>query len=213
MTRALAYKAWCETRSRGLIGLATLAVVVGLGRGEPSLNESTKTVFVLLSIVLGTGALRQERALGTLGFSLALPVPRRTQIAIRAAIAVAGVTALALFVALWAPLVSWLYGGEVATTWRLGLTWAVCGALIACLAQLLAAVLASDYLVYLGSLLIVIGYEALVQLTALRDLPMCDLYAVMSGGPRLPWPALLGAIAISAAMLAGASLAARRLSP
>lgn len=213
MYRALIDKAWCETRSRWAIGLATLAVVIGAGRGEPALGESTKTVFVLLAIVLGTGALRQERALGTLGFSLALPVPRRVQIVVRAAVAIAGVCVLAGFVTVWAPLVSWLDGGEVESTWRLGVIWAVCGSLIACLAQLLAALLASDYLVYLGTLLIVMAYEMVIQLTALREQPLCDLYRVMSGGPSLPWPSLGGAIAISAAMLAVASRAARRLAP
>lgn len=213
MTRALWSKAWCETRSRWAIGIAALGVVIAMGPGD-----AAKTVFVLLAIVLGTGGLRQERALGTLGFSLALPVPRRDQILARAAVAIAGVCGLALFVTIWAPAMSAVRGaplelGELGEAARLGVIWAVCGSLIACLAQLLASLVASDYLVYLGTLLIVIGYESAVQLTALRDQPLCDLFRVMAGGPAMPWPTLGAAIALAAVMLGGAVRAVRGLAP
>jgi hypothetical protein len=225
----LAYKAWCETRSRLALGVATLGVASGLaiarGAAGAALGDSTKTLFVLFAIVLGTGGLRQERARGTLGLSLALPVPRGAQIAMRAAVAIVEVWALAMFVSVWQLAMTAVFAGAGATGiadatglqigagLQLAVVWAMCGSLIACLAQLLASIVASDALVYLGTFLIVIGYEAVVQLTLLRDQPLCDLYRVMSGGAGMAWPALAGAVVLGAAMLAAASAAARRLSP
>ncbi len=238
----LLYKAWCETRSRFAIGIAAMAAMTAIAvistrdpRGaappEPQIvaavyGDSTKTTFVMIAIVLGIGSLRQERALGTLGFSLALPVPRSRLVAARAAVGLAEVAAIALWVALWLPAVAAVAAPGSAIpilhALRFAALWAGCGMLIWCLAQLLATLLASDYVASLGALMIVIGYEAIIQLTALRDHPLFDLFRVMSGAGEpylgadgalvaLPWPALAGAGALSAALLGLAVLRTRRL--
>lgn len=238
----LLYKAWCETRSRFAIGVAALAamtaiaVMHGADAASPGTaqarfaaavyGDSTRTTFVLLAIVLGIGSLRQERALGTLGFSLALPVSRSRLVAARAAVGLAEVGLLAGFVALWVTALAVIVGSgssiPIAQPLRLAVLWSGCGMPIWCLAQLLAAVVASDYAAYLGALMIVLGYEATLQLTALRDWPLLDLFRVMSGVGEpylgadgalmaLPWPALAGAVALGAALLGLAILRTRRL--
>lgn len=228
----LLFKAWCETRSRFAIGVAVLGVLVvtAIGRGERGVwaavyGDASATTFVLLAIVLGVGSLRQERALGTLGFSLTLPVTRGRLVAARAAVGVVEVWVLAGFVALAVAGGSALTGPGFPLGQALGFAalWGACGTLVLCLAQLLASLLASDYLAYLGTLLIVIGYEMIVQLTALREQPLFDLYRLMSGGGEpyfravdatligLPWAALAVLAAGSAGLLVLAWLQARRL--
>jgi hypothetical protein len=234
----LLYKAWCETRSRFAIGVAALAAMTALAamqargaRGVAQVvaavyGDSNKTTFALLAIVLGIGSLRQERALGTLGFSLALPVPRSRLVAARAAVGLAEVGLIALFVGMWLPAVTAIAAPgcsiPIPQALRFAALWAGCGIPIWCLAQLLATLVASDYVAYLGALMIVVGYEALLQLTALRDRPLLDLYRVMAGVGEpylradgalvaLPWPALAGAVAAGAALLGLAVLRTRRL--
>jgi len=229
----LMYKAWCETRSRFAIGAATLAVLIAIAVGRAGGvaawtavdSDSTKTVFVLLAIVLGIGSLRQERAAGTLGFSLALPVARSRLVAARAATGAAEIWLLALFVALWVPAIAAVAGPgyPISQALQFAVLWGACGTLILCLAQLVATLVASDPLAFLGTLLIVTGYETMVQLTALREQPLCDLYRLMSGGGEpyvragdaalrgLPWAAVAGAVALAGGLLGLAGLSTRRL--
>jgi ABC-type transport system involved in multi-copper enzyme maturation permease subunit len=215
----LIFKAWCETRARFAIGLVTLAVVIALGLAQAGggdvwaavYSDSTKTSFVLLAIVLGTGSLRQEHALGTLGFSLALPVARTRMVAARAGVGIAEVWLLAGFVALWVPVIAGLKY-PISHSIAFVVIWSVVGSLILCIAQLLASLLASDYHAWLLTFLLVIGYEALIQLTALRDQPGWDPFRLMSDPTLgLPWPSLAAMVGLCAALLAAASLRARRL--
>ena len=74
-------------------------------------NSIGRDIFVILTIVLGSGGLLQERAHGTSGFTLALPVSRRRIVFTRAAIGYLGVLAIAGAPILVVPIVS-SYIGE-----------------------------------------------------------------------------------------------------
>lgn len=206
---SLLHKAWCETRSRFAIALATLAAMIALGARAP-LGDSTKMIFAMLAIALGTGSLRQEHAHGTLGFSLALPVPRAHLVGARVAVGVAQIAALAGFAALCALVVAAIAGAPVAASHalRLAVVWAACGTLLLCLTQLLASLVASDAVAFLAAFLIVLGYEAALQLTRLPA--GFDLFQLMSSA-RLPWLSLVGLGALSAALIAVAERRTRRL--
>lgn len=171
---SLVARFWSESRLRfGIAALALLAVRLA-GPAEP--DDSAKTLFILLTIVLAGGSLRHERALGTLLFTLALPVSRARLFAARAG---AGVVQIALLAALVGrPLV-----------------WSVCGLLFFAVATLFAVAIASEIVAWLGAFFVLMGYESLVNLTSLAEQPLCDLYRVMS----------LPASAVALAVIAAAS--------
>jgi len=236
------YKGWCETRARVAIAVAAVGAVCALvlvAGGDARhagatthaarvwaavYDDSVKTMFILLVILLGGGSLRQEHAHGTLGFTLALPVPRSRLVAVRAAVGIAQVWLLALLVGILVPVIAGIAGDGYPVTQSLSfsLRWGVCGALVFCVSLLASTLLASAYLAWLAAFLAVIGYEAIVNLTALRGHPLLDLYGLMSGsgeayfsardgllvGP-LPWAALGTVTLAGACLLALAGLRAR----
>jgi hypothetical protein len=215
-------KAWCETRARFAIGLGTLAVMIPLVVARAATpaevwaavyGDAIQTIFVLIAIVLGTGSLRQERALGTLGFSLALPVPRARLVLARAAVGLAEVWLLAGFVAAWVPIVAAITGPgyPISQSLPFSLLWAAVGSLIFSLTQLFASLIASDYLTWLLTFLLILGYQATLQLTALRQYPRLDLYRLMSGQDDLPWLAISSVLAVATALLGLAIVRTRRL--
>jgi hypothetical protein len=86
------YKCWCEVRARVLIGTTAMAAAcifivyyqhpMRFQSDEPATyatyiwktvyNSFGRDLFVILTIALASGGLLQERALKTLGFTLAL---------------------------------------------------------------------------------------------------------------------------------------------
>jgi ABC-2 type transport system permease protein len=240
------YKTWCETRTRLAITMLTLlwicAVIVLVQGSSRSADghrltyvsyvwnavykDYLRTLFVLLAMVLGSGTLLQERAQGTIGFTLSLPVSRSRLLAVRAAVGVGEVLLLALIPAVAIPLLSFVAGQRypLEQAMQFGILWAVCGALVFCLALLVSALHASEYSAWLLSFLIVLLYEGIVNFTALRSIPALDLFAIMSGsnmpyfntashlivGP-LPWTSLAAFLGIAGALLLGADRVLRRL--
>jgi hypothetical protein len=234
-------KTWCETRVRLAIAVATLTgicvAVIGFHGDVPvgafpayvwsaAYNDSVKTLFILLTILLAGGSLRQERALGTLGFTLALPVSRSRLFAARAAVGLSEVLALAALVAILVPGLSRLTGHvyPMAQAIRFGVLWAVCGAVTFAMALLFSVLITSEIIAWLAAFLVVMGYEALVNLTALRRQPLYDLYRVMSGNGQtylddrtglivgaLPWVRLALIGGAGAVILVAASLLTRRV--
>lgn len=131
---ALGWKAWRESRARFVLSAAALAGVClalvvfqaelrrRIGATEPPATTYVGylhirlyasvgcAVFWLIAIVLGLGGLLRERTHGTLGFTLALPVPRSHHAIARAAIGVLELAALALVPVIVVPAASWLVG-------------------------------------------------------------------------------------------------------
>jgi ABC-type transport system involved in multi-copper enzyme maturation permease subunit len=174
-------------------------------------GESIATLFVLLVISLGGGSLRQERALGTLGFTLALPVSRTRHVVARTLTGVAEVVALLLLVALEIVALAQTGGVGFRPGWALGvaLLWAALGSLLLCLALLVASVVESELVAWLGTFVAVMGYEAVVNLTPLRAYPALDLYRFLAGasvhGGVLPW-ASLATLGVGCVLLVGAAV-------
>jgi ABC-2 type transport system permease protein len=109
---ALAYKAWRESAVRFLVGAAALAWFCAgfvLFRRDPGPAAQSyagfvattvhgggiRTLFTLFALSLGFGGLRSERVVGSVGFTLALPVARSRLVLVRAALGLAEVAALA----------------------------------------------------------------------------------------------------------------------
>jgi hypothetical protein len=154
--------------------------------------------------------------LGTLGFTLALPVTRSRLFAVRVAVGLGEVAALALLPAVVVPLVAAATGAAypVGQALQLGVLWAVCGGLIFAAAVLVATLVTSEYLAWLICFLALCGWEAAVNVTRLARYPSLDLFRIMTGagqpyvdpqthawiGP-LPWPALAGVVGATALVL------------
>jgi ABC-2 type transport system permease protein len=194
----LIYKSWCETRLRLAIAAAAVITMCVVALGSPGGGEGPQTIFILLVITLGGGSLRQEHALGSAGFTLALPVTRTRLLAARAATGIVEVVALAVVVAV------------LARSPAVILRWGTSGVLIFSIALGCATLVASEYAAWLAAFLVVMGYEGAVNLTDLRRIPALDLYATMQLGGPIPWGALAGLIGASAVVLVLASLPLRR---
>src|SRR6266496_2650334 len=152
----LAYKAWRETRARFAVALA---VVAGLAHvfivaeatfrarmiaiGGPHTTYARfielriftgvlHAAYLLLAVVLGLGGFVRERAHSTLGFTLALPVPRSHHAIARAAVGLAEVFVLALVPALLVPLCSPLVGEAYGWSTAMAFvpSWLALGALV-----------------------------------------------------------------------------------
>lgn len=122
------YKAWCETRTVTLLGIAAIAVAcIFVVFNQQAMRDHTpmtyigfiwkaiydsfgRDLFLILCIVLGSGGLLQEKAHGTSGFTLALPVSRRHILFTRAFVGYCGVLALSLTPAIVLPLSSHFIG-------------------------------------------------------------------------------------------------------
>src|SRR5436309_11694888 len=114
----LAYKAWRESQVRFLLSAAALAWFCSLfllvrhsvrtAAERPYADfvaanvygSGIRTLYTIFVLVLGLGGLVPERAHGSVGFTLALPVRRLRLVVVRAAAGIAQVAALALVPAL-----------------------------------------------------------------------------------------------------------------
>ena len=219
------YKTWCETRVRFVIGVLVLAwicaVIVLLENSSRRhagqamtyvsyiwnavYKDYVRSLFVLLTIVLGGGSLLQERFQGTVGFTLTLPVSRTRLVAVRAAVGVAEVFLLALVPAIVIPVCSPLTGESYPfiEALRFSLLWAGCGTVIFGAAVLLSCVLASEYTAWIVCFLAVMLYAATLNLTPLRYWQSADLFQIMRGS-TVPWLPLsvMQAMALGFLMLA-----------
>jgi ABC-type transport system involved in multi-copper enzyme maturation permease subunit len=239
------YKAWCETRTVILLGVAAIALAcVFIVFNQQAMRDSVgyhmpyvafiwkavydsfgRDLFLILCIVLGSGGLLQEKAHGTSGFTLALPVSRRRILFTRAFVGYLGVLAMALTPAIVLPLGSRFIGQDYSATQALGfsLLWACCGAIFYGYTFLLAHVMEGEYTAMLVAVPSLMAYGFLMAIPWLAHFPMLNIFSIINGedmpffnesshlltGP-MPWLAL-------AIMLLIASLfvftAARRMEP
>lgn len=188
-------RAWYETRARFGLAAAAMTATWLAGQGP----DSAKTLFVMLAIVLGGGSLRQERALGTAGFTLALPVTRRALVTARIAV---GLVELAVLAAI--PLATGTLSLVDAAAWT------VCGAAVLAAAFLVSTLVASEYAAWLVCFFAIVAYQAAVALTGLQRWPALDLFRQMTEARPA---ALVGFAAAAAALACVAHLCQRRSSP
>lgn len=178
-------------------------------------------LYILLVIVLGLGGVLQERAQGTVAFTLSLPVSRRRLTGVRAVMGMAQVAALALLPALLIPLLS-MYVGEIfpfARAMQFSVLWAGCGMVIFALTFFFSAVLSGAYSPVIASVAGLIACSVLADLPLLERHPAFDLLETMHGAQLssvhggtslaafaapLPWLSL-GLYVLVALCLAGAA--------
>jgi ABC-2 type transport system permease protein len=231
------YKTWRETRTRLMIGAAALgwvcvAIVLtqkgNRAHAEPPLTYVAyiwkavykgyvRDFFTIIVIVLGGGGLLQERAHGTAGFTLALPVSRTRLMMTRAAVGLVEVALLAVVPAVvvcaFSPAMGEHY--QLAQALQFSLLWTAGGAVVFGAAVLLSTVLAGEYSAWIACFLCMMLYSAAVNVTALQQFPRLNFFKIMSGadmpyfasashlltGP-LPWAPLLAMAAVAMGLIA-----------
>lgn len=239
------YKSLREIRNVTLVGMAGMAAACVLivwnekamrWHADPQLsyvayiwksvyNSIGRDLFVILAIIMGSGGLLQEKAQGTSGFTLSLPVSRGRIVLTRALIGYLGVIAIAAVPVLVVPLASRYFGETYPVTQSLGFffLWAGCGAIFYGLTFLLAHRIESEYVSVLIAIPSLMLYGAVLNLPWLSSLRMLNLFSFLNGedmpffnegshllvGP-LPWVALVIMLAVSATF---AIAAARRMEP
>jgi ABC-2 type transport system permease protein len=241
------FKAWRESRARFVLSasvIAGLCLVLLLWEAElrrraiatPSLTYASyvysrvyagviRVIFLVLAVILGLGGLHRERAHGTLGFTLALPVPRVHHLLVRAAVGVLEIGALAALPVILVPVCSTLVGEHYAWAQAIefGLLWVAVGALVFAAGLLVSVVVRNDYAALAVSIVVLRLVPPLVARTpGLHDLPL-QFNDLMSGrgmsyfDPRtdllvgdVPWLVVAGIACAAAALVAvAAALAAR----
>lgn len=245
------YKMWRESGTRFVISAAALlwlcGIVVLLQRqvrthaGEPLsyaqyiwnavYKANALDLYILLVIVLGLGGVLQERAQGTAGFTLSLPVSRWRLTAVRAAIGLTQVAMLALLPALLVPLLSPFVGEAYpfAHALQFSLLWTGCGIVVYALAFFFSIILPGGYSPAIASVAALSIYSVLADLPLLARYPALDLIDTMHGMQlstfhgegslaalvtQLPWMALglYALVTLGLVGMAGAIMARRDFS-
>jgi len=186
-------------------------------------NSIGRDIFLILSIILGSGGLLQERAHGTSGFTLTLPVSRRHIVITRAVMGYCSILIIAAVPIFAVPAASHYIGESypVAQTCGFFALWSAGGAVFYGFTFLLAHRLEGEYISVLLAIPALMLYGALLNLPWLSRLPMLNIFHVINGedmpfflesqhlltGP-LPWLTLGAMFAVSAAFIL---LAARRI--
>lgn len=188
-------------------------------------NSIGRDIFLILSVILGSGSLLHERAHGTSGFTLALPVSRRRIVYTRAVIGYLGVLTLAAVPIMAVPIASSYVGEQYPVAQNVGFffLWAACGSVFYGITFLLAHRLEGDYISVLLAIPLLMLYGALVNLPWLSGLRMFNIFGILNGEdmpffneaqhllvPPLPWLALASLLVAGAALV---HLASRRIEP
>jgi len=201
----LLYKAWLETRSR-FVASAAVLTLLGFStvlRAAPTIHGWERFhdgelmpyalyvwlslfhgylqfLWVISAVILGLGGLVREHALGTSGFTLALPVGRAAIENTRAAMGVVEVLVLALIsgviVSVLSPLAGYAY--PLSQSVRFGLLLGGGGLIFYALGFLLSHVLRGEYGAPALGLALSAAFYVLTKLPGLEVLNVFDL---MSG--------------------------------
>lgn len=199
--RMLVRKAWLESRGRfvaaagvlAVLGVSTVlrapATIAGwesIHRGEQmsyplyiwlSLSHGfLQFLWVVAAVILGLGGLLREEALGSSGFSLALPVSRRDHILARAAIGAAEAIALGfipgLIVVVLSPLIGRSYPLSQALMFAALLVLA--GLVFYALGFFLSHVLRGEYAAPAVAMAVIAAFYVLAKLPRLEFLNVFD---------------------------------------
>lgn len=239
------YKSWCETRTVILLGVAAIAVAcVFIVFNQQTMRDHAsqpmtyiaflwkavydsfgRDLFLILCIVLGSGGLLQEKAHGTSGFTLALPVSRRRILFTRAFVGYCGVFAMAFTPAMILPLCSRFVGQHYSVSQALGfgLLWACCGSIFYGYTFLLAHLMEGEYNAMMVAIPSLMGYGFLMAIPWLSRFPMLNIFSIINGedmpffnesshlliGP-MPWIALVMMLLIASLFVFTAT---RRMEP
>jgi ABC-2 type transport system permease protein len=239
------YKAWRETRNVTLVGVGAMAVACALimyyqqtMRDHADVpmtyiayiykavyNSIGRDIFLIVSIILGSGGMLQEKSTGTVGFTLSLPTSRMQIMLWRAVVGYVGVLAIAIVPVLIVPMGSRYIGQSYPVSQTLGffVLWSACGALFYGYTFLLAQLMEGEYTAVLLAIPSLMLYGVMTNLPWLARFPMLNIFDLVNGedmpffderlrmliGP-LPWVA----IAIMPLLAAGlVYAAARRMQP
>lgn len=239
------YKSWCETRTVILLGIAAIAVAcVFIVFNQQTMRDHAsqpmtyiafiwkavydsfgRDLFLILCIVLGSGGLLQEKAHGTSGFTLALPVSRRRILFTRAFVGYCGVLAMAFTPAIVLPFGSRFIGQHYSAAQALGfsLLWACCGAIFYSYTFLLAHLMEGEYTAMMVAVPSLMAYGFLMAIPWLAHFPMLNIFSIINGedmpffnesahlltGP-MPWLALIMMLLIASLFVFTAT---RRMEP
>jgi ABC-type transport system involved in multi-copper enzyme maturation permease subunit len=220
------YKAWRETRNVMLVGvIAMAAACVLIIFNQQTMRDHADTpmtyiayiykavynsigrdIFIILSIILGSGGLLQEKRVGTAGFTLSLPASRTRILLWRALVGYFGVLAIAIMPVIVLPFASPYVGDSYPVGQALGFfaLWSACGALFYGYTFLLANVLEGEHTSILIAIPSLMLYGVLTGLPWLAVHPMLNIFKLVNGedmpffdarshmlvGP-LPWIALV----------------------
>jgi len=228
----LFYKAWLESRTRFLLSGITMAALVALFvfmnrdvRADVAYLNTTyaqylwsaiykgylRDIFVIVVLLLGMGGLGRERAYGTSGFTLTLPVSRWRLTATRAGVGLAESTIIAflpaILLTLLSPLVNETYPWSQAL--HFAVLWAFGGSFVFAIGFLASALFAGEYSAPIAAVALLFAYSIVT------DLPRVERYAIdihdfMKGtGPQGP-PALVAVSASSIMLIAVVAYITRR---
>ena len=232
------FKAWRESRVRFLASAGAFALIcasfvffhrdVSRGMSEPVTYSAylwrttykgyLRSLFLFVTIFFGLGGLTRERDLGTVGFTLALPVSRTRMVVTRATVGIAEVLLLSAVPALVLPTLSPLAAQTYppSQAWGFAILWAAVGALTYAMALLASVLFGGEFTAPVAACFGLFGYSLLSDVRAAQPY-LTDIHDVMSGidmpyftqrtgmltGP-LPWATLLE-ISLGTAALIGIS--------
>jgi ABC-2 type transport system permease protein len=243
------YKAWRESQVRFLISalvLISICVMVVLLQQSFRAQLHTREMvwntyagyiylriyggfargtFLLLALVLGLGGLQRERAHGSAGFTLALPVSRFKHVAVRAAVGVLQVAALSMLPVMLVPALSRFMGQSY--PWRqsleFSLLWDVVGTTVFAAAFLASTIFTNEYSALAVSLVAFLMYPLATHLSPLRPYPL-NIHYIMNGtgmpyfNPRtallvgpVPWTILCVLAMVAMIFIASAAVITRKL--
>jgi ABC-type transport system involved in multi-copper enzyme maturation permease subunit len=177
-------------------------------------------MFLMLALLLGLGGLQRERAHGSAGFTLALPVRRLRLMTVRAAVGLLEILALALLPVLLVPGVSRLVGEyyPLSQSVHFCVLWFGIGSAVFSASYLSSAFFANEYSALAVSLVAFCVYPLAVRLPSLRRYPL-HIHYIMNGtgmayfdphtdlliGP-LPWTVLLVVAMVALGLIISATL-------
>jgi ABC-2 type transport system permease protein len=242
------YKAWRESQSRFLISALVLggicaAVVLFEQMFRAQLHATSaplntyagyvyhriyagfaRGTFLILALVLGLGGLQRERAHGSAGFTLALPVSRLRLMAVRATVGLVEIVVLSLLPVVLVPGLSRFVGEAypLSQALQFSLLWVCIGSAVFGAAFLASTFFVSEYTALAVSLIAFYMYPLAVRLRPLRFYPL-HIHYIMNGtgmayfDPRtdlligpLPWAILSAAGAIALGLIVSATLITQR---
>ncbi|MBV8895807.1 MAG: hypothetical protein JO051_04795 [Acidobacteriaceae bacterium] len=212
----LLFKAWLESRTRfalsaiAIVGLIALFVLMNRdARADVAEHNVTysqylwsaiykgylRDIFVVVVLLLGMGGLGRERAYGTSGFTLTLPVSRWQLTATRAAVGLAESIVIAFLPAILLPLLSplvheiypWSQSLHFAVLWTFG------GSFVFTMGFLASALFTGEYSAPMAAVALLFAYSIITDLPRVERY-VIDIHDFMKGtGPHGP----LAVVAVS----------------
>ncbi len=227
----LFYKAWLESRTRFLLSAITMAALASLfvlmnkdvrADAAPHATYSQylwltiykgylRDIFVVVALLFGMGGLARERAYGTSGFTLTLPVSRWRLTGARAAVGVAESTIMAFLPAILLPLLSPLVNEVYPWPQALhfGLLWSLGGSFVFTMGFVASALFSGEYSAPIAAVALLFAYSIVADLPRVEQY-MIDIHDFMRGtGPQGPL-ALAAVIATSTMLIAISGFITRR---